>query len=156
MPVIELKIMIDAPIERVFDLARSVDLHIKSTSKTNEQAVGGRTTGLIELGELVTWKANHFGIKQELTSKVVAYDRPVYFRDSMQKGAFSRFDHQHFFEEIDGVTMMRDVFDYNSPYWIFGYIADKLFLKGYIKRLLLERNEMIKNVAESEGWKVFL
>ena len=69
--------MIDAPIERVFDLARSIDLHIKSTSKTNEQAVGGRTTGLIELGELVTWKASHFGLKQELTSKVVAYDRPV-------------------------------------------------------------------------------
>ena len=66
MPVIELTTYIEAPIERVFDLARSVDAHTASTSQSKERAVAGRTSGLIEQDETVTWEATHFGIKQSL------------------------------------------------------------------------------------------
>jgi hypothetical protein len=76
MPVIVLTISIDAPIDVVFDLARSIDLHLESTAQTNERAVAGRTTGLIGLGEEVTWEATHFGIRQRLTSKITQFDRP--------------------------------------------------------------------------------
>jgi hypothetical protein len=61
MPKIELHTEIDAPIERVFDLARSIDLHMLSTSHTNEKAIAGKTSGLIGLGEWVTWRAKHLG-----------------------------------------------------------------------------------------------
>jgi hypothetical protein len=62
MPSIELATSIAAPIERVFDLARSIDLHMKSTSRTGERAIAGTTSGLIGLGQGVTWRARHFGI----------------------------------------------------------------------------------------------
>lgn len=156
MPIIKLETKINAPVERVFDLSRSIDLHTKSTSKSNERAIAGRITGLIELGETVTWEATHLYVKQNLTSKIVAYDRPNHFRDSMQKGAFARLDHDHFFEEIKEGTLMRDVFDYTSPFWIFGKIADKIFLEKYMKRFLIERNKMIKEIAESDEWKKFI
>ena len=32
--------------------------------------------------------ARHFGITQELTSRITAFDRPRHFRDEMEKGAF--------------------------------------------------------------------
>ena len=156
MPNIELKTKINAPIDRVFDLARSIDLHTKSTSKSEEKAIAGKTSGLIELGETVTWEATHLYIRQNLTSKIVAYDRPLYFRDSMQQGAFARLDHDHFFEEIDGGTLMKDAFDYDSPLWFLGYIADAIFLEDYMKQFLLERNKMIKEIAENEKWREFL
>jgi ligand-binding SRPBCC domain-containing protein len=156
MPIIKLETKINAPVERVFDLSRSIDLHTRSTSRSNEKAIAGRTGGLIELGETVTWEATHLYVKQNLTSKIVAYDRPNHFRDSMQKGAFARLDHDHFFEEIEEGTLMRDVFDYDSPFWIFGKIADVLFLEEYMTRFLKERNKMIKNIAESDGWKNFI
>lgn len=82
MAVIRLQTVIQAPVERCFDLARSVDLHTVSMARQNEKAVGGRTQGLIELGEKVTWQARHFGITQRLTSKITAFDRPHHFRDT--------------------------------------------------------------------------
>lgn len=156
MPIIELETKINAPIERVFDLARSIDLHTKSTSKTNEKAVAGRTSGLIEFGETVTWEATHLYIRQNLTSKIVAYDRPLYFRDSMQKGAFARLDHDHFFEELEEGTLMKDSFDYDSPLWFLGYIADVVFLEEYMRQFLIERNKMIKEISESDKWREFI
>jgi len=62
---IELSLYVAAPADRCFDLARSVDAHLRSTAATGERAVGGRTTGLLELGEEVTWRARHFGVHQE-------------------------------------------------------------------------------------------
>ena len=54
MPTIYLTIEINAPIERCFDLSRSIDLHTLSTSHTNEKAIAGVTSGLIGLNEEVT------------------------------------------------------------------------------------------------------
>lgn len=156
MPIIKLETIINAPIERVFDLSRSIDLHADSMAHTNEKAVAGVTKGLINLGETVTWEATHFGIRQRLTSKITIYERPIKFGDTMVSGAFKRFDHEHFFEEIDGKTIMRDIFDYDSPLGFLGKIADFLFLENYMKNLLIARNELIKRVAESDEWKKFI
>lgn len=156
MPVIRIETKINAPIERVFDLARSIDLHTKSASESNEEAIGGRTSGLINLGETVTWRAKHLGVRQTLTSKITIFERPFHFRDSMQRGIFKRIDHDHFFEEIDGGTLMRDVFDYDAPFWFLGKLADILFLEKYMTNFLIERNRLIKEIAESEKWREYV
>lgn len=156
MPVIEIEVEINAPVERAFDLARCIDLHEETMSRTNEKAIEGTTKGLINLGETVTWQATHFGIRQKLTSKITGFDRPFHFRDVMLKGAFKRFTHDHFFEQKGAKVLMKDVFDYDSPFWILGKIADALFLESYMTKLLTERNLLIKKVAESEDWRKFL
>lgn len=157
MPVIKLETKINAPIERVFDLSRSIDLHTESTSKSGEEAIAGRTSGLINLGETVTWRAKHLGVRQTLTSKIVTFERPTHFRDSMIRGIFKRIDHDHFFEQIEnGETLMRDLFDYDAPLWILGKIADTLFLDKYMRRFLLERNKTIKEIAEGEKWREYI
>ena len=156
MAVIRLETVIDAPIERCFDLARSIDLHTVSMTTQNEKAISGRTSGLIELGEEVTWEARHFGVTQQLTSKITAYDRPFRFRDSMVQGAFQRFDHDHLFEQRDTGTLMTDAFDYNAPLGILGIIAERLFLTRYMRNLLTGRNEVIQRVAESDEWRRIL
>ncbi|MES2829474.1 MAG: hypothetical protein V4687_15040 [Bacteroidota bacterium] len=148
MPTIRLETSIEAPREKVFDLARSIDTHVASTAQTNEKAVAGKTSGLIELGEWVTWEAKHFGIVQRLTSKVTEMAKPKYFVDEMVSGAFKSFKHEHTFEENDAGTIMIDIFSYISPYGIFGQIADKLFLKRYMTNLLALRNQIIKAQAE--------
>ncbi len=156
MPLIELETQIDAPIDIVFDLSRSIDLHVESTSQTNEKAVAGCTTGLIGLGEEVTWEAIHFGVRQRLTTKIVQFESPFHFRDSMVSGAFRRFDHDHHFEFVAGQTLMKDVFDYTSPLGILGYLADIIFLKRYMTKLLETRIQLIKSVAESGRAEAFL
>ncbi len=149
MPIIVLTTEIDAPIETCFDLSRSIDLHKQSFAHSNETAIAGVTSGLIEAGQSVTWKARHFGFYFSLSSQISAYDRPNHFRDAMQDGPFSRFVHDHFFEFKNSKTRMLDRLDYESPLGPLGSLADKLFLRDYLRNLLLRRNEQIKNAAET-------
>jgi ligand-binding SRPBCC domain-containing protein len=148
MPIVVVAIAIRAPIERCFDLARNVDVHVQSTAGTNERAVGGVTHGLMELGQEVTWEATHFGVRQRLTSRITAYDRPQSFRDSQVRGAFQRFDHDHLFSCMDGLTTMTDVFDFTSPLGWLGLAADRLFLQRHMRMFLTERQHVIKSIAE--------
>ncbi|MCA9044302.1 MAG: SRPBCC family protein [Planctomycetaceae bacterium] len=149
MPIIKLETRVNASVEVVFDLARSIDVHIQSTAQTKERAVAGRTSGLIELDEEVTWEATHLGVRQRLTVRITQFDRPTHFRDSMIRGAFARFDHDHWFEPVESGTLMKDVFDYTSPYGLLGNLADALFLRRYMTNLLRTRNDVIKSIAES-------
>lgn len=154
MPIIELRTEIKADIELCFDLARSINLHSRSLEHTNEKAIGGVTSGLIGFGEEVCWQAKHLGINWTLTSKITQFARPYHFRDSMQKGPFKRFDHDHIFEsqccQDQKKTIMIDRFDYESPFGLLGSLADILILKVYMRNLLRIRNEQIKKAAESQ------
>jgi ligand-binding SRPBCC domain-containing protein len=148
MPRIELFTTINAPIEVCFDTARSIDVHVASTRHTGEQAIAGRTSGLIELGETVTWRAKHFGIWQTLSSKVTALNYPSFFADEMVNGAFRAFRHEHYFTRDGKQTIMRDVFVFESPFGVLGKLANVLFLIRYMTNLLVKRNLVIKEVAE--------
>ncbi len=156
MPHIHLETLIKAPIERCFDLSRSIELHTLSTSKTGEKAIAGTTTGLIGPGETVTWRARHFGVRQNLTSKITGFEYPTYFCDEMVKGAFQRMRHEHHFRHQSGITVMTDLFEFESPFGRLGRFANNFVLIDYLKKFLLERNHLIKRVAESDQWKQFL
>ena len=148
MTQIELSTNINAPIGKCFDLARSIDMHMVSTKQTGEEAIAGRITGLIELGETVTWRATHFGVWQTLTSKITEFDYPNSFTDEMVKGAFKSFRHQHLFYAINDQTVMKDIFIFESPFGILGEVINFLFLGRYMTRLLQKRNQVIRDVAE--------
>ena len=148
MAVIRLSTHIAAAPAACFDLARSVEAHIQSTSGTDERAIAGVTKGLLELGDEVTWQARHFGIRQKLTSRITAFDRPRHFRDEMVRGAFSRFVHDHHFEAVAGGTRMLDVFDFTAPLGILGAVAEQLILKAYMSRFLERRAQALKRMAE--------
>lgn len=156
MPTIELETRIAAPVDRVFDLCRSIEAHTESTSRSDERAIGGRTSGLIGLGEHVTWSARHFGIRWRLTSRIVAFDRPRHFRDSMVEGVFARFDHDHWFHPDGDGTRAVDRFDYTSPLGVLGRLADALVVRRHLERFLEERMQTIRRLAESDGWRQFL
>ena len=149
MPVIILRTLVAAPPSRCFDLARDVELHQRSTAASRERAVAGVTSGLLGLGDEVTWEATHFGIRQRLTSRITEFDPPNRFIDEMVRGAFARFRHEHQFLAAEGGTEMVDIFDYTSPLGPLGRLADGLFLRRYMTTLLRERNAYLKRAAES-------
>ncbi len=154
MPTIYLTTFILATPGAIFYLARNIDLHQISTKQTYEKVIAGRMSGLIELGESVTWRAKHFGFFQELTSKITAFEKPNSFTDEMVSGAFKAFKHIHKFETIDNGTTMIDIFSYVSPLGILGKFADYLFLKRYMENLLINRNSIIKEYAENNNFSL--
>ena|SRR5215471_1780424 len=101
------------------------------------------------LNDEVTWEAIHLGIRQRLTSRITGWNPPHQFRDSMVGGAFRSFDHDHFFEHNQGITMMKDRFEYTSPLGLLGRLADILFLKRYLEGFLRTRANVIRLAAEA-------
>lgn len=150
MPEIYLETFIKADIQTVFDVARDIDFHQKSTSKTNEKAIAGRISGLIENNETVTWRAKHLGVYQTHTSKIINMKKPYEFTDIMLEGSFKSLYHQHIFEEKEGGILMIDIFAFESPFGMLGRLFNNIFLTNYLRKFLLERNVMIKKEAESQ------
>jgi ligand-binding SRPBCC domain-containing protein len=151
MPEIRIVTHIQAPRETVFDLARSVEVHLQSTAHTGERVVMGRTVGLFETGDVVTWEARHLGVRQRLTVKITEVRFPDFLQDVMVRGVFSEMRHQHMFESKSGATWMTDIFFYKAPLGLLGKLADKLFLEAYMRNLLLKRNAVIKAMAEADA-----
>lgn len=149
MPLIRIETRIAAPVAICFDVMRDAGVHMRSVAHTGERAVAGRTSGLFEAGDEVTWEARHLGVKQRLTSRVTRCEPPFLFEDIQVSGAFASFKHVHRFEAIAGGTRMIDEFDYRSPLGPLGRLADALFLERYMRDLLLDRASFLKTVAES-------
>ena len=139
--------------QRVFDLSRSIDLHKLSTPGTNEEAIAGTTSGLINVNGQVTWQARHLFKTRQFTANIPAMQEPAYFCDEMVKGDFKNFRHEHHFKEVANGTIQIDLVEFESPYGKFGKLFNKLYLEKYIRNLLVKRNAVIKQYAESEMWK---
>lgn len=133
---------INAPAEVCFDLIRDARIHTEITGQTNENAVVG-------LGQIVTFEGKHFGMRQRLTVKVTAFERPTLFIDEMIEGRFKSFKHIHEFTETDGMTLMRDTVEWTSPLGILGKMVDKLVIRRHLTSLVSGRNARLKAIAES-------
>jgi ligand-binding SRPBCC domain-containing protein len=156
MPTIHLTTFIAAPAERVFDLARSIDLHKKSMAHTSEQAVAGTTAGLIEQDETVTWKAKHLGKTRILRVRVTQMNKPVGFTYELADGDFKSLKHVRHFKPVENGTLMIDLLSFEIPYGAMGKLVNRLYLTNYLRKLLEHRCEVIKEYAQSEKWKFML
>ncbi len=156
MPTIHLTTFINAPVQRVFDLSRSINLHKKSQERTGEVAVAGTTSGLINLNETVTWQAKHLGKKRLLKIKISALDSPATFTDEMIEGDFKYMKHEHHFKQVENGTIMIELFYFETPYGMIGKILNRVYLTRYLRRLLEQRNRVIKDYAESNKWQHLL
>ncbi|MFV8355273.1 SRPBCC family protein [Flavobacterium sp. XS1P32] len=149
MTTIQLSTAINAPIEIIFDLSRNIDVHQQSTAKSNETAIDGITSGLINVNETVTWRGKHFGVYLTHKSIISAMVIPTYFVDEMLEGKFKSFKHQHIFIQKNGFVIMEDKIQYETPYGIFGKLFDHFLLKKHLTTFILERNLFIKALAEN-------
>ena len=156
MAVFEIVTEIRAPIERCFDLARNIDFHIVSTAHTGERAVAGRTTGIVELGDTITFSARHLGFRWKLTSEIIQFDRPHKFTDQMLRGPFKDLCHEHIFESKGDITVMTDRMEMVSPFGFIGKAFDSIYLAKYMERFLARRCNAVKKCLESDEWKKYL
>lgn len=153
MPTIMLSSTINAPVDVVFDLSRSIDLHMIGAAHTQEKAIAGRTSGLIGLGEDVTWKAVHFGLPFTLSTRVTRLERPYYFVNELVSGPFRSLKHEHRFRILkNGETEMKEIFEFKLPLGFMGSAAERMFLTRYFQRFLSYRNNTILEYAETDQW----
>ncbi len=83
-------------------------------------------------------------------SVVTRYERPGFLQDTMVRGRFKRFQHDHQFVEIDGHTLLIDKVRFSLPLGWPGRIVP------YISELLQRRMTLVKRLAEGEEWRRYL
>jgi ligand-binding SRPBCC domain-containing protein len=143
---------IDAPRDFCFDFALDLSAHAESASFSGERIVEpGRTSGHLELGDLVTFEGRHFGVRQRFTTRIVELDRPHRFVDEMVRGTFKSLRHEHEFHLKDGRTLMRDILLWTPAFGIAGKLADALFLKRHMEWFVRTKQQHLKRLAEIRG-----
>jgi ligand-binding SRPBCC domain-containing protein len=149
---IRLETVIAAPVGDCFGLSLSVDAHAASMQASKERAIGGVTSGVMRLGDSVTWRARHFGVVFQMTSAITEYQPPSRFVDEQQHGPFRRWRHEHTFAPLaNGQTRMIDIVHFQSPFGLLGYLADGLVLGHYMPCLLRQRNAWLKATLEERA-----
>lgn len=144
-----LETIVRAGADRCFDLSRDVSVHTGSTGASREHAVAGVTSGLLELGDEVTFEARHLGTRWRMTSRIAEFERPYRFVDEMRAGPFQRWRHEHVFVEQREGTLVIDRVEYRPLLWPLSWLVDLLFLRFYMRRLLEGRNRHLRAVAEA-------
>ena len=145
--------IVQAPIDRCFKLAVSIDLQMAATGHT---AIDGVTKGLIGPGDTVTWESRSFGRKVTHQSLIEVWRPYNYFRDIMIAGSFVSYEHDHHFAPLNDGTRIRDEIHFSTPRGLLGRLAERFFLRKEIAMMLRQRNALIKRAAESEQWHEFL
>lgn len=151
MPSIELMNMIPAQADKCFELSLSVEAHTESMNGSGERIIGGVSSGSMRLGDVVTWRARHFGIPFTMTSQITEYEAPHRFVDEQVAGPFRRWWHEHRFEPVADGTRMIDVVEFDSPVGPLGQLANRLVLTRYMTRLLRDRNRWLVEKLSTRG-----
>lgn len=145
-----LETSIAAPAETCMELSLNVDVHL-SVPEARERVVDGVSSGVMALGDRVTWESRRFGLKVRMTSEITDLASPNGFVDEMRRGPFARWRHVHRFEVRESGTLMVDDVDYRLPLGPFGWLADRLFIHRYMTKLLRSQNDHIRKLAENRG-----
>ncbi len=146
-------IQVEAPVERCFLLSTSIDL-VAQTLKL--RPVKGKTTGAIVDRDRVVWRGWKFGFPAFHETLITGYSLPSFFQDTMARGYFKHFQHDHHFDFIDGRTSMRDVVRCTFPLGSVGHRFGRMVVVPHIQQLLRSRHLLLKRLAEGDGWREYI
>jgi ligand-binding SRPBCC domain-containing protein len=156
MPEIKLTTFIAAPVERVFDLSRSVSL-VKQALLANDIIITGeKTTGLLREGESVTLESKLFFKKRVWKLQITKIVKPEMYIEEQAEGFLKSFTHIRYFKPCENGSFLIDQVSYDLKQGIAGEVADKMVFRNYLSRVIEIKNASIKQAAESNRWKQYI
>ena len=142
-----------APRDRVFLLSTSIPLVQQILGM---KPVSGKTSGLVVEGDQLLWRGWKFGLPALHETFITRYERPHFFQDTMGRGYFKHFQHDHLFEEVDGHTLLVDTVRFSLPFGLAGRLAGNLLVVPHVVRLMKRRFALLKRTAEGPDWSRYL
>lgn len=150
--------VIAAPIERCFQLSTSIEVVALTLGM---RPVEGKLEGMILAGDRLVWRGWKFGMPQMHETLITGYrepksGEPAFFQDTMGRGRFQTFQHDHRFTQTSGGTLLEDELRFSMPLRWAGEIAGKFVMVPHIQGLLRRRFALLKRLAEADGWREFI
>ena len=144
---------VNAPADRCFLLSTNVGLVQKTIGLT---PVEGKTSGLVVGGDQLVWRGWKFGLPAMHETLITGYDRPTFFQDTMGRGRFASFQHDHHFEVVGGYTLLRDIVRFSLPFGPAGHLVGKYIVVPHVLGLLRQRFQLLKRLAEGSDWERYV
>ena len=74
-------------------------------------------------------------------------NKPSLYTDEQVEGDFKTMKHEHHFKPCENGTILIDLLHFEVPYGQAGKWFNAIYLTGYLKKLLEQRNKTIKDIA---------
>ena len=150
-------VVIGAPVERCFRLSTSIEVVGLTLGM---RPVSGRMSGFVEAGDRLVWRGWKFGLPQVHESLITGFEEPsggeAFFQDTMGRGRFATFQHDHSFTAVEGGTLLEDELRFSMPLGWAGEVVGRVVMVPHIKGLLRRRFALLKELAEGDGWREFV
>jgi ligand-binding SRPBCC domain-containing protein len=148
---------IAAPLQRVFLLSCSieiVELELGMHPVAGKEST--RTEGLVTRGDRIRWEGWQLGFWNYHVSLISAYQPCTFLQDTMIAGRFHFFQHNHEFIETGGHVLLKDTIRFSMPFGFAGRLVGRYMLAPHIAGLMRRRFALLKQIAESDEWRVYL
>jgi ligand-binding SRPBCC domain-containing protein len=146
MFILEKSVIIDCPIEKVFEFHKDIN-NLRSISPDNSKVKIERVNlPLVKGSDIYLKFTQFFFIKTRWQIRIIEFDPPVKFVDTQIKGPFRSWTHYHLFEEVMGRTKMTDRVEYEMPFGIAGKWIHSLFLHNLIAKTFKYRHRVTKSI----------
>ena len=142
--------VIGAPIERCFRLSTSIEVVALTLGL---RPVEGKLGGMILAGDELVWRGWKFGLPQMHETLITGFEEPRFFQDTMGRGRFAAFQHDHRFSEVRGGTLLEDEVRFSMPFGWAGEMVGRVVMVPHIRGLLKRRFGLLKGLAEGDGWR---
>jgi ligand-binding SRPBCC domain-containing protein len=98
-------------------------------------------------GQIIIYQIKLFpGIKIKWVTEITHIKEENYFVDEQRSGPYKFWHHQHFFKEVDGGMMIKDIVHYSIPLGILGRIMNKLFIHRKLGNIFKFRKEYLNDM----------
>lgn len=98
-------------------------------------------------GMIITYKVSPlFGLKMDWVTEITTVEHLKMFVDEQRLGPYTMWHHQHHIEPIEGGVLMRDIVTYIPPMWLFGDIANALFIKAKLNEIFGFRFDAVEKI----------
>ncbi|MBU3679128.1 MAG: SRPBCC family protein [Candidatus Kapabacteria bacterium] len=145
---IERTVAINAPIEKVFHFHDDTKNLLKITPPNIHVTI--ETMGQPGLGYEVTLKIRQFLVfVMRWKVKITAYQPPRLMVDEQIRGPFKFWKQTRLINEVNGVTELTDIVEYEAPFGILGRIANALLIRRQVEQMFTYRQATTKRLLES-------
>jgi len=96
-------------------------------------------------GMIISYKVSPlFKIKMTWVTEITHVKEKQYFVDEQRIGPYKIWHHEHKIEEIKGGVLMTDIVSYQTPFGIFGSLANSLLIKKQLKEIFEYRTKAVE------------
>ena len=98
-------------------------------------------------GQIIEYKVKPLlGIPIYWMTEITQVNDKEYFIDEQRFGPYTLWHHQHHFKAIEGGVEMMDIVHYKNPLWVFGKLANALFVRKQLKGIFEYRFKKVEEL----------